>query len=87
MNIGSLFGLEIAARRWQLVLDAYSVNPSKPNYEAAGLFNPLGRGSDGAVAELRTFVAKKARGEAEVEKQRTKVRELRGGARASPQQK
>ena len=72
--------MELAARRWEAVVDAYATNPGKPNYDAVALFNPLGRSVDGVPGTLRAHVAKKAKEEAEIEKQRVKARELRGGA-------
>ena len=85
LNIGNLFCLELAARRWEAVVDAYATNAGKPNYDAVALFNPLGRSVDGVPGALRAHVAKKAKEEAEIEKQRVKARELRGGA--PPQKK
>ena len=53
------------------------MNPQKPNYDSATLFAGTSRAADGVSPELKGFVARKARDEAEVEKARQKVRELR----------
>ena len=82
LNLGSLACFEFLCRRVQAIVDAHAVNPQKPNYESASLFCGLPRPSDNVAPELRSYVARKARDEAEVEKQRQKVRELRAGKSA-----
>lgn len=83
VNIANLAGAEVLARRLQTVFDAYELNPQRPNYEAARYFSGMGTATDAVAPELRSYVAKKARDEAELEKQRQKARELR--AKAPPQ--
>ena len=77
LNLGSLAGVERMCRRLQTIFDAYDVNPAKPNFESAKLFSGMGAEMDPVAPELRSHVAKKARDEAEIEKQRQKARELR----------
>ena len=84
LNLGSLAGVERMCRRLQTIFDAYDVNPAKPNFESAKLFSGMGAEMDPVAPELRSHVAKKARDEAEIEKQRQKARELR---KAPPPQK
>lgn len=80
VNIANLAGVEVMARRLQTVFDAYELNPRRSNFEAAKYFSGMGSATDAVAPELRSFVARKARDDAEVEKQRQKVRELRGKA-------
>ena len=77
LNLGALACMEVCSRRAQTIFDAYEVNPSKPNFESARYFSGQGSISDAVSPELRSFVARRARDDAEVEKQRQKVRELR----------
>lgn len=80
VNLANLAGVEVLARRLQTVFDAYELNPQRPNYEAARYFSGMGTATDAVAPELRSCVAKRARDEAEVEKQRQKARELRAKA-------
>eukprot|EP00973_Karenia_brevis_P028401 3915111-Karenia_brevis.AAC.1 len=59
------------------MFDAYSLNPSKPNYEWAKYFAGKSDWSDAAVPELRSYVARRARDDMEVEESNQKVRELK----------
>ena len=78
LNIACLASFEFLCRRIQTIVDAHAINPQKPNYDAASFFSGIGRAVDGVAPELRAHAARRARDEAEVEKQRQKVRELRG---------
>ena len=51
---------------------------TKPNFESARFFSGFGPATDAVSPELRCFAARRARDEAEIEKQRQKVRELKG---------
>lgn len=77
-NLAALSSMEILVRRVQTIIDAYDVNPSKPCYDSARYYSGLASSADGVSPELRAYVARRARDDAEVEKQRQKARELRG---------
>ena len=77
VNLPSLASFEILCRRWQTIIDAYGVNPSKPNFESAKFFAGKGDWTDGVCPELRRHVAQRATAELEIEKSRQKTRELR----------
>jgi hypothetical protein len=77
LNLPSLAAMECAGRRIQAIIDAHAVNPQRPNYDSATLFAGTGRATDGVSPDLKNFVARKARDEADVEKSRQKIRELR----------
>jgi len=72
--------MEVIGRRLQTIFDAYELNPAKPNFEAARYYSGMGVPTDAVAPQLRSFAANQARNDAEVEKQRQKVRELRGKA-------
>ena len=77
LNIGALVGIECAALRIQLIIEAYQ-NPAKPNWESAKFFSGSTSIEDGVQSELKGFVTKKAKEEAEVWHARHRARELRG---------
>eukprot|EP00929_Paragymnodinium_shiwhaense_P055544 TRINITY_DN27826_c0_g1_i1.p1 TRINITY_DN27826_c0_g1~~TRINITY_DN27826_c0_g1_i1.p1 ORF type:complete len:463 (+),score=96.94 TRINITY_DN27826_c0_g1_i1:88-1476(+) len=83
LNVGSMGCLELLVRRWQTILEAYEVNPTRPNWDNARYFSGLGSSVDGIVPSLKTYVAKKAKEDADVEKARQKVRELKGAGAAA----
>ena len=80
LNLAALGSFELIARRWQLILEAHRENAAVPSYEASDYFSGLERGV-GIAPALSAHVAKVMKEEAEVEKQRSKVRELRGPPR------
>ena len=80
INLGSLVFAELLCLRVQAIVDAYENNPSKPSFENAKYFSGLKSLSDAVSPDLKSFAARKAKEETEVEKQRQKVRELRGKA-------
>ena len=84
LNVGSFASMEFLSRRFQAVVDAHSKNAQKPDYASAALFSGVSRPIDGISPELRNYVARKARDEAEVEKQRQKVRELQPSQKREP---
>ena len=84
LNLANLASMEFLGRRIQAIVDAHTVNPQKPNYESSTLFTGVLRAADGIAPELRNYVARRARDEAEVEKQRQKVRELKSGKPDTP---
>ena len=77
MNLGSLVSMELCGLRLQTIIDAYETNPKQPSFDHAKYFSGMPSSSDAVSPSLRSFAAKKARDEAEIEKQRQKVRELR----------
>ena len=70
VNLPMLASLEFLGRRIQAICDAHSVNPQKPNYDSANLFAGSGQASDAVAPEMRSYVARRARDEAEIEKSR-----------------
>lgn len=78
LNLGSLAMTEVIARRLQTIFDACEPSATKPNFESASFFSGSGAATDAVSPELRNFAARRARGEAEIEKSRQKVRELKG---------
>ena len=87
MNLASLASFELLARRWQLILEAHSRNPGSPDYDGSEYFEGLEKKKFGVAPSLREHVARRMRDDAEIEKQKTKARELRStpnaGAKAS----
>jgi hypothetical protein len=77
LNMPSLAAFEVLGRRWSTIIDAYGVNPSKPNFESAKFFTGKGDWTDSVSPELRRHVAQRATAELEIEKSRQKTRELR----------
>ena len=77
LNLGSLVSMELCGLRLQTIIDAYETNPKQPSFDHAKYFSGMPSSSDAVSPSLRSFAAKKARDEAEIEKQRQKVRELR----------
>eukprot|EP00959_Pyramimonas_sp_CCMP1952_P441213 9236780-Pyramimonas_sp.AAC.1 len=78
LNLGSLVFAELLCLRAQAIVDAYDTNPNKPSFENAKYFSGLKSLSDAVSPDLKSFAARKAKEDTEVEKQRQKVRELRG---------
>jgi len=76
LNIGSLLCLEVAGRRLQLCVEAYS-NPSKPCWDAAKFFSGRSVAEDGIAPEMRRYIAKEARNDAEILLARSRGRELK----------
>lgn len=77
LNLGARAWAEAAARRAQVIFDAYEANPSKPNFDGSKFLAGTTQVTDAICPELRSFAARRAKDEAEVEKQRQKARELR----------
>lgn len=76
--LGSLAMVEVIARRLQTIFDAYEQSATKPNFESARFFSGFGAATDAVSPELRNFAARRAGDEADIEKSRQKVRELKG---------
>ena len=79
LNLASLSCMELLARRIPSIVEAHAINPQKPCYDNASLFAGQGSSIDGVCPELKSFVARKAREDAEIEKSKAKVRELKKG--------
>ena len=80
VNLGSLVFAELLRLRVQTIAGAYENNPSKPSFVNAKYFSGLKSLSDADCPDLKSFAARKAEEETEVEKRRQKARELRGKA-------
>ena len=80
LNLASLACMEMIARRWQLILEAHHHDPLAPNYEAAEAFTSISRSRSGVAPMLAQYVAKVLKDDADVEKQRGKVREMKTAA-------
>jgi len=78
LNLGSLSCMELLVRRMQIIIDAYSRNAARPNFDNAEHFSGLGSAMEGVSVELRAYAARKAKQEAEIEQARQKARDLRG---------
>jgi len=79
LNVGALVIFEVLALRIQLILEAYQ-NPAKPNWESARYFSGTSSIDDGVQVELKNFVTRKAKDDAEVWYSRNRARELRRSA-------
>jgi len=76
-NLGGAVALEVAARRLQLIVDAYS-NPSRPNWENAKLFSGQASPEDCISPTFRAWMARRSKEEADVHLVRQRAREVRG---------
>ena len=79
LNVCSLASLEFLCRRIQAVVEAHSQNAQKPDYSSVTLFSGVSKPLDAVAPELKAFVARRAKEEADIEKVRQKVRELKPG--------
>lgn len=82
LNMPALASFEVAARRIQSIVDAYSQDPSKPSWASARLFAGLGNADDLVAPELRQFAARKAKEESDIESVRTRGKGLAAAAEA-----
>lgn len=76
INVPSLVCFEVAARRVQSVVDAHSADGQKPSWGSAQLFSESGNPDALIAPELRQYVARRAREEAEIEATRQRSRTL-----------
>ena len=83
LNMGCLVCFEVAARRIQSVIDAYSQDPSKPQWNNARLYSGVSSAMELVSPELRHYVARRAKEEIEVDTMRTRNRTLGLAADAS----
>lgn len=77
LNLGACAWAQAAARRAQVIFDAYDANPAKPNFDGSKYLAGTSQVTDAIAPELRSFAARRAKDEAEVEKQRQRARDLR----------
>jgi hypothetical protein len=82
LNLAALASFELLARRWQLILAAHSKNPSSPDYDGSEYFEGLEKRRFGIAPSLQEYVSKKMKDDAEIEKQKSKARELRSTPKA-----
>lgn len=80
LNLGSLAMAEILARRLRAIFDAFGHSATKPNFESARFFDGFGAATGAVSPELRSFAARRARDEGEIEESRQKARESKGPA-------
>ena len=78
LNLSSLACFELADRRWQLIMSAHSKSAAVPDYDGSECFEGIEKKRFGIAPSLTEHVACKMKDEAEIEKQRSKIRELRG---------
>ena len=81
LNVCSLASFERLGRRWQAILEAHLRDPSAPDYDADDAFSGSVNRRVCVAPALRSHVAKELRDEAEIERQREKTKEVRGGPR------
>ena len=79
LNLPALFVFEVLGRRVQSIIDAYSQDASRPLWNNAKYFSGVGSADDLVAPELRHFVSRKAKEEAEIENSRGRARTLGGG--------
>jgi hypothetical protein len=79
LNMCVLGSFERLARRWQAIMEAHSRDPLHPDYDVADKFSGMTDRGLCVAPALRAHVAKEVREEAEIDKQRSKAREVRGG--------
>ena len=86
LNLPSLAMAEVLSRRIELICEAYS-NPSKPCWDAARYYVGVGTLEDVVPASFRSYVARRARDDAEIANARSRTSQLRGapgGGATSP---
>ena len=83
LNLASLASFELAARRWQLILSAHSKNAAVPDYDGSEHFEGLEKRRFGIAPVMMEYVARKMKDEAEIEKQKSKARELRSAPKGA----
>ena len=67
---------EVASRRLQSTVDAYSQDAARPQWQAARLYSGVGSAIDAVSPELKHYIARKAKEEVEVESVRGRTRML-----------
>jgi hypothetical protein len=78
LNPGACVIFEVLGRRILAVVDAYSANASRPNWDLARFFTGSASSDEGLCIEVRASAAKQAKEEYELSVARNKARELRG---------
>ena len=89
LNICSLQGCELIARRMQVIREAHRISPSSPDYSAADHF--MGwrwkRNAQGIDSSLSAHVASELKNEAAIAKEARKAREEQNARRQNPGKK
>jgi hypothetical protein len=83
LNPGACVIFEVLGRRILAVVDAYSANASRPNWDLARFFTGSASSDEGLCIEVRAAAAKQAKEEYELSVARNKARELRGPSGSS----
>ena len=76
INMPALQSFEVLGRRVQSIVDAHSADSQRPQWSNARLFSGVGSAVDAISPELRQYVARRAKDEAEVETMRQRSRAL-----------
>ena len=76
LNACSLAAVELAARRWALIISAHDRDAQRPDYSGSELFNGLGNDAEGVAPALSKSIARKMRDKAEIDSQRASGRGL-----------
>lgn len=79
LNLPSLASMEHVARRWLVIMEAHSANPTQPDYDASGYIMGDNLETMGVDPRLKTYVAKQMRDDPEVRGLKTA-----GGAKGPP---
>ena len=84
LNLGSLVCMEVAARRIQAVVDAYSAGGTgAPDWGNARLFTNYVGPEDIVSPQLRTWAARRGKEEVELHQARNRLKELKKGGGAA----
>jgi hypothetical protein len=83
LNPGACVIFEVLGRRILAVVDAYSANASRPNWDLARFFTGSASSDEGLCIEVRAAAAEQAKEEYELSVARNKARELRGPSGSS----
>jgi hypothetical protein len=79
LNLPALFSFEVINRRIQSLLEAYRINPSRPNYEMAEHYSAIADPFDGVVSALRERGVKMLKEKNDAERVRQVARDLKTG--------
>ena len=75
LNLPNLVGVELLARRYQLIKEAHRISPGAPDYSASDIFMGWRHRRSGVDANLSRYVAGELRDQAAVAKEARKARE------------
>ena len=72
-------GIEIISRRVQSYVDAYTVNPQKPNWGLAKYYEADSQDCNAVGTELKKYIARQTKEDFDLQLAATRVRDQRAG--------